>query len=181
MSIILTSMSSVALAEIGDKTQLLTLLLVARFGKPFLILLAIILATLVNHYFAALIGELVTQFLSPQIMRWMVAAGFLAMAVWVLFPDKDDGEIRGGHPFWTSLVVFFLAEIGDKTQIATVLLGAHYQHITWVVLGSTLGMVLANAPMLWFGARLQPYLKSGWGRRLSSLLFAILGVVTLIL
>ncbi len=173
-------MSSVTLAEIGDKTQLLTLLLVARFGKPGLILLAIVLATLVNHYFAALFGEAISGWMNPQMMRWIVSIGFFSMAIWVLFPDKDDGQIRGGHPFWTSLTVFFIAEIGDKTQIATVLLGAHYNSLYWVVIGSTLGMVIANAPMLWFGKRLQPYVQSGWGRKASSLLFTILGVVTLL-
>jgi putative Ca2+/H+ antiporter (TMEM165/GDT1 family) len=179
MSIIITSIASVALAEIGDKTQLLTLLLVARFGKPFHILFGIIIATLVNHFFAAGIGELVNQWLSPEIMRWIVGIGFLIMAAWLLIPDKNDGKIEGGHPFWTSLVVFFIAEIGDKTQIATLLLGAHYNNLTLVVLGSTIGMVLANAPMLWFGQRLQPYMQCKTGRYSATALFAALGIATI--
>lgn len=179
MSVLITSIATVALAEIGDKTQLLTLLLVARFGKPVSILFGIIIATLINHFFAAGIGDLVNQWLSPEIMRWIVAVGFFAMAVWILIPDKNDSEIKGGHPFWTSLIVFFIAEIGDKTQIATLLLGAHYQSLTLVVLGSTIGMVIANAPMLWFGKRLQPYMQCSVGRYSATALFIVLGVATI--
>lgn len=179
MSVLITSIATVALAEIGDKTQLLTLLLVARFGKPVPILFGIIIATLVNHFFAAGIGELVNHWLSPEIMRWIIAVGFFIMAIWILIPDKDDSEVKGGHPFWTSLIVFFIAEIGDKTQIATLLLGAHYHNLALVVLGSTIGMVIANAPMLWFGKYLQPYMQCRTGRYCSMVLFISLGIATI--
>lgn len=179
MSVLITSIASVGLAEIGDKTQLLTLLLVARFGKPFLILLGIIVATLVNHFLAAGLGDLVNQWLNPDVMRWVIGVGFFIMAAWILIPDKNDSQIKGGHPFWTSLIVFFIAEMGDKTQIATLLLGAHYQNLPLVVLGSTIGMILANAPMLWFGKYLQPYMQCTFGRYGATALFAALGVATL--
>jgi len=179
MSVLLTSIASVALAELGDKTQLLTLLLVARFGKPIPILCGIVGATLINHFFAAAIGELVNQWLTPDVMRWVVGIGFLIMAIWVLIPDKNDSKIQEGNPFLISLVVFFLAEMGDKTQIATLLLGAHYQNLTLVVLGSTLGMILANIPMLWFGKYLQPYMQCKAGRYGAMALFTLLGISTL--
>lgn len=179
MSILITSIASVGLAEIGDKTQLLTLLLVARFGKPIAILCGIVVATLVNHFFAAALGDFVNQWLSPDIMRWIIGIGFFLMALWILVPDKNDSQIKGGHPFWTSLIVFFIAEMGDKTQIATLLLGAHYQNLPLVVLGSTIGMVLANAPMLWFGKYLQPYMQCAIGRYGATALFATLGIITL--
>nr|MBW3792698.1 TMEM165/GDT1 family protein [Plesiomonas shigelloides] len=180
VSIIATSFASVALAEMGDRTQLLTLLLVARFRKPWWILAAIVCATLFNHFLAAWIGVELSNYLTPEIMRWVVGVGFLLMAGWVLIPDKDNGEVKGGHPFWTSLVIFFIAEIGDKTQIATTLLGARYDNVTLVMIGSTLGMIAANAPMLWFGERLSPYMKSDWGHRAAAVVFAALGIITLL-
>ncbi len=180
VSIIATSFASVALAEMGDRTQLLTLLLVARFHKPWAILAAIVTATLLNHFVAAWIGVELASYITPDIMRWVVGIGFLLMAAWILIPDKDNGEVKGGHPFWTSLVIFFIAEIGDKTQIATTLLSARYDSVTLVLIGSTLGMVAANAPMLWFGERLSPYMKSAWGHRAAALVFAGLGVASLL-
>jgi putative Ca2+/H+ antiporter (TMEM165/GDT1 family) len=152
------STAIVALAEMGDKTQLLALVLAARFRKPWPIVLGILVATLVNHGLAGAVGAWVTTFLGPQVLRWILGASFIAMAIWMLIPDKlDEGEAEGS-PRWgvfgTTLVAFFLAEMGDKTQIATVMLAAQYNAYLWVVAGTTLGMMIANAPVVWLGERI---------------------------
>ncbi len=146
MSVLAISITTVALAEIGDKTQLLSLLLASRYRKPIPIIAAIFFATIANHALAAWLGVVVADYLSPDVLKWVVVVSFLAMAGWVLIPDKldDEEEISNRGPFVASFIAFFIAEIGDKTQIATSILGAQYADaLTWVVLGTTIGMLLA--------------------------------------
>ena len=158
MEAFLVSTGIVALAEMGDKTQLLALVLAARFRKPWPIVLGIFVATLANHAMAGALGAWVTTLLSPQTLRWLLAASFLLMAAWMLIPDKLDNNDAPGVPrfgiFGTTVLAFFLAEMGDKTQIATVMLAARYEAYFAVVAGTTLGMMLANAPVVWLGERI---------------------------
>ena len=151
MEAFLISAGIVALAEMGDKTQLLSLVLAARFRKPWPIVLGIFVATLANHALAGAVGSWVTRMLGPDVLRWVLGASFIAMAIWMLIPDKLDEDDQPSTTsklgvFGTTLVAFFLAEMGDKTQIATVALAAQYQQWAAVVAGTTLGMMLANAP-----------------------------------
>ena len=151
---LLVSTGVVAIAEIGDKTQLLAIVLAAKFRKPGPIILGILAATLLNHAAAATLGYLVSQWLSGRLFQIVVGAAFLAMAVWALIPDKeDDGATtrRAGGVFLTTLIAFFLVEIGDKTQIATVALAARFQNVAIVTAGTTVGMMLANVPAVLFG------------------------------
>ena len=145
----------VALAEIGDKTQLLALLLAARFRKPWPIVWGILLATLANHFAAGAIGNWVAGLLSPATLSWLLAASFVAVALWTLVPDKLDDDDNSGlkrfGPFITTLIAFFIAEMGDKTQVATVMLAAQYPHLILVVIGTTLGMLAANVPVVLAG------------------------------
>ncbi|VXB64399.1 putative manganese exporter [Pseudomonas sp. 8AS] len=145
----------VALAEIGDKTQLLALVLAARFRRPWPIIWGIVIATLANHFVAGAVGHWVAGLFSPTTLSWILAACFAAVAVWTLIPDKlDDDEtsaLKRYGPFLTTLIAFFIAEMGDKTQIATVMLAAQYQHLFMVVAGTTLGMLLANVPVVLAG------------------------------
>ncbi len=170
----------VALAEMGDKTQLLSLLLAARFKKPWPIVWGILVATLANHGAAGAVGAWVTQWLGPVALKWVLIVSFLAMAVWMLIPDKIDDEDAPQAPRWgvfgTTLVAFFLAEMGDKTQIATVMLAADYQSWFWVVAGTTLGMMLANVPVVWLGERITRHIPLLWVHRVSALIFAGLGL-----
>ena len=158
MEAFLVSTGIVALAEMGDKTQLLALVLAARFRTPWPIVLGIFVATIANHALAGALGAWVTTQLSPQVLRWILGASFIAMAVWMLVPDKLEGEADKKTPrfgvFGTTVLLFFLAEMGDKTQIATVMLAARYEAYFAVVAGTTLGMMLANAPVVWFGERM---------------------------
>lgn len=184
MEAFLVSTSIVALAEMGDKTQLLALVLAARFRKPWPIVLGIFVATVLNHALAGAAGAWVTTVLGPQVLRWVLGVSFIAMAVWMLIPDKlDDGE-TGNAPrlgvFGTTVLAFFLAEMGDKTQIATVMLAAQYNAYAWVVAGTTLGMMLANAPVVWFGDRLVKRVPIRLVHVISALIFAVLGVVALL-
>lgn len=183
MEAFLVSTGIVALAEMGDKTQLLALVLAARFRKPWPIVLGILTATLVNHALAGVVGAWVTTQLGPDVLRWVLGVSFIAMAVWMLVPDKLDGDIeqspRAGV-FVTTVVAFFLAEMGDKTQIATVALAAQYQQWAAVVAGTTLGMMLANAPVVWFGDRLVKRVPIRVVHVISALIFAVLGVVALL-
>ena len=152
----LVSTGTVALAEIGDKTQLLALLLAARFRKPWPIVAGILVATLLNHALAGWVGTLVAHWLTPQVLRWVVAGSFLLIALWTLKPDKleDDEGATGGHgAFVATVFAFFLAEIGDKTQVATVLLATKYSPLWQVVAGTTVGMLLANVPVVALGSR----------------------------
>lgn len=179
----LTTTGLVAVAEIGDKTQLLSLLLAARFRRPWPILAAILLATVANHLLAAWLGVWVEGFLSDTVLRWALGASFLAMAVWTLIPDKLDGEgIAPGRwgVFLTTLVAFFLAEIGDKTQIATTALAARYNAVAAITAASTLGLLLANAPAVLFGDRLLQRLPLVLVRRFAAAAFAALGLASLL-
>ena len=183
MEAFLVSTGIVALAEMGDKTQLLALILAARFKKPWPIVAGILVATLVNHALAGAAGAWVTTLISPQMLRWILAASFLAMAAWMLVPDKIDADEDEKPPrygvFLTTVLVFFLAEMGDKTQIATVMLAARYDAIVSVVAGTTLGMMLANAPVVWFGDKLVKRVPIRIVHTVSALVFAALGVAAL--
>ena len=168
----------------GDKTQLLSLVLAARFRKPWPIVLGIFVATLANHALAGAVGSWVTTVLGPDVLRWVLGASFIAMAVWMLIPDKlDDGDTPSGTSQWgvfgTTLIAFFLAEMGDKTQIATVALAAQYQQWAAVVAGTTLGMMIANAPVVWFGDRLVKKVPIRVVHLISALIFAVLGVLAI--
>src|SRR5659263_238686 len=158
MEAFFVSTGVVALAEMGDKTQLLALLLAVKFRQPWPIVLGIFVATLANHALAGAVGAWVTTVLGPDVLRWVLGASFIAMAVWMLIPDKIDNDEVGKPPrlgvFGTTVVAFFLAEMGDKTQVATVMLAAQYSSTAWVVAGTTLGMMLANAPVVWLGERM---------------------------
>ena len=158
MQAFLLSTGIVALAEMGDKTQLLALVLAARFKKPWPIVWGILVATVLNHAMAGALGAWVTTQISPQTLRYILGASFIAMAVWMLVPDKLDDAADSKKPrfgvFGTTVVLFFLAEMGDKTQIATVMLAAQYNAWFAVVAGTTLGMMLANAPVVWLGERM---------------------------
>ena len=183
MEAFLVSTSIVALAEMGDKTQLLALVLAARFRKPWPIVLGIFVATVLNHALAGAAGAWVTTVLGPQVLRWVLGVSFIAMAVWMLIPDKlDDGE-TGNAPrlgvFGTTALAFFLAEMGDKTQIATVMLAAQYNAYAWVVAGTTLGMMLANAPGVWLGERMMRRVPVRAVHIVSALIFLALGVLAL--
>ena len=185
MEAFLISTGIVALAEMGDKTQLLSLVLAARFRKPWPIVWGIFVATLANHALAGAVGSWVQAQLGPQLLRWVLGASFIAMAVWMLIPDKlDDGDTPSSAShlgvFGTTLVAFFLAEMGDKTQIATVALAAQYKQWAAVVAGTTLGMMLANAPVVWFGDRLVKKVPIRVVHLVSAAIFAILGVVALL-
>lgn len=170
----------VALAEIGDKTQLLALLLAARFRRPWPIIWGIVVATLANHFAAGAVGNWVAGFFSATTLSWVLAACFAAVAVWTLIPDKlDDDEASALNkygPFLTTLIAFFLAEMGDKTQIATVMLAAQYPHFLMVVIGTTLGMLIANVPVVLAGNFAADRLPLTLIRRLAALAFAVLAV-----
>ena len=182
MHAFLVSTAVVALAEIGDKTQLLSLLLAARFRRPLPIIFAILLATLANHAVAGLAGTLFGNLIEGPWLRWVLGLSFLSVAVWALFPDDvgQSGSISGVGAFSTTLIAFFLAEIGDKTQIATIALAARYDRFYAVVLGTTLGMMLANIPAVLIGDRMAGRLPLGAIRIAAAIVFAALGVVTLI-
>ncbi len=184
MDAFLTSTGIVALAEMGDKTQLLALLLVARFRKPWPIVLGILVATILNHAMAGALGAWLTTVVSPQVLRWVLAASFIGMAAWMLIPDKMDEGNGDASPRWgvfgTTVTVFFLAEMGDKTQIATVMLAAQFHAYYWVVAGTTLGMMLADAPVVWLGERMTRLVPLRIVHIVSALVFAMLGVVALV-
>jgi len=186
MQAFLVSTGIVALAEMGDKTQLLALVLAARFRKPWPIVLGILAATLANHAMAGALGAWITTMISPQTLRWILAASFMAMAFWMLIPDKlDEDAVEGRLPrygvFGTTALLFFLAEMGDKTQIATVMLAARYDAWAWVVAGTTLGMMLANAPVVWLGARITRLVPLRVVHVVSAFIFAGLGLLALLI
>lgn len=183
MEALLISTGVVALAEIGDKTQLLAFILAARFKKPVPIIAGILVATLVNHGLAGALGVWITTVLTPEVLRWVLGASFLAMAVWTLIPDKineDDTRVatRFGV-FGATLITFFLAEMGDKTQIATVALAAHYAAPVLVVLGTTLGMLIADVPAVFVGNKLAAKIPMKLVHGIAAAVFAVLGVATL--
>lgn len=182
----LISTAIVALAEMGDKTQLLALLLAARFRKPLPILLAILAATLINHGLSAALGQWITTILSPEILRWILALGFIGMAIWMLIPDQLDDENESINKwqkygvFGATFILFFLAEIGDKTQIATVALAARFDSFFWVMIGTTLGMMIANAPAVFIGNKMAEKLPVSLIHKIGALIFLIIGVSTLL-
>jgi putative Ca2+/H+ antiporter (TMEM165/GDT1 family) len=179
-----TSTAIVALAEIGDKTQLLAIVLAARFKRPLPIIAGILVATLANHFLAALAGSLAAGWLGGPTFRYAVAIGFLAMAAWTLVPDKfDDDEapaVSRGGAFFTTLVAFFLVEMGDKTQVATIALGARFHDAVAVTMGTTLGMMLANVPAVLLGGEIVKRVPLGVVRAVAALFFAVLGLVLLL-
>ena len=178
----LVSTLVVAIAEIGDKTQLLSLLLATRFRKPLPIIAGILFATLANHALAALFGEWVRAQFHPDTLRWVLGLSLLAIAGWALKPDTLDAEVRQAGRygvFLLTLVVFFFVEVGDKTQIATVVLAAQYQALVAVVLGTTLGMMIANVPAVLLGAAMAHRIPLRAVRICAALLFAVLGVLAL--
>jgi putative Ca2+/H+ antiporter (TMEM165/GDT1 family) len=182
MHAFLVSAILVALAEMGDKTQLLSLVLAARFRRPWPIVLGVLAATVANHALAAGIGAWLTQLLGQQTMRYIVAASFLGMAAWALVPDKPGGAVHAtGHGvFAATTLAFFLAEMGDKTQLATVALAARYATVAPVVIGTTIGMLAANVPVIFAGERIAARLPLVLLRRVAAALFALLGILALI-
>jgi putative Ca2+/H+ antiporter (TMEM165/GDT1 family) len=176
------STALVAVAEIGDKTQLLALVLAARYRKPVPIILGILIATLANHALAAWAGAAVAGWVGGETMRWILVATFLAMAAWCLVPDKaDEGPqaAREAGAFLATLVAFFIVEIGDKTQIATVALAARFNSLLLVTAGTTLGMMLANAPVVLFGDAIARRLPLKIVRLVAAILFAALGIAAI--
>jgi putative Ca2+/H+ antiporter (TMEM165/GDT1 family) len=174
----LISTGTVALAEIGDKTQLLALLLAARFRKPGAIVAGILVATLLNHALAAWLGARAAEWLPPSTLRWFVAASFLAVAAWTLRPDTldEDERLPTRGAFVATTIAFFVAEIGDKTQVATMLLAARYSPLWEVVAGTTLGMLLANVPVVVLGSRFADRLPLRAARHVAALVFLALGL-----
>jgi putative Ca2+/H+ antiporter (TMEM165/GDT1 family) len=175
----------VALGEMGDKTQLLALLLVARWRQPWTIAAGILVATLANHAGAAALGTFVTRWLSPEVMRWLLGISFIAVALWMLKPDDAGDEVEGAGTgrwgvFGLTVIAFFLAEMGDKTQIATVMLAARFDAPVVVTAGTTLGMMLANAPALWLGDALLKRVPIQWVHRIAAVVFLSLGVAVLL-
>lgn len=182
MPALLTSTTVVAVAEIGDKTQLLSLLLAARYRRPLQIIAAILLATIANHALAAWTGDWIASKLGMQGLRWLLGISFGAIAVWALWPDQVD-EVRLGTKlgvFAASLLAFFLAEMGDKTQLATVALAARYGDFYWVLLGTTAGMMCANVPAVLLGERVVQICPMRYIRWLAAAIFAIVGITAVL-
>lgn len=183
MDAFLMSTGLVALAEMGDKTQLLALLLAARFRRPLPIILGIFVATVLNHFAAAWLGQLVVAWLSPDILRWLLVLAFFAMAVWIMIPDKIDEEDTAVKEklgvFMATTIAFFMAEMGDKTQIATVMLSAKYTDLFGVVMGTTCGMMLANVPAVLIGNFAADRLPIRWIHLAAAALFVVLGILVL--
>ena len=184
MEAFLVSAGIVALAEIGDKTQLLALLLSARFRKPLPFILGILVSTLANHALAGYVGAWVAARIGPDLMRWILGLSFLAMAVWILIPDKVDDEATSQRArfgiFGTTAIAFFLLEMGDKTQIATIALAAKYPSLTAVVAGTTAGMMLANVPAVLLGEVASKKLPLKLVHGIAAALFAVLGILVLL-
>ena len=184
MESLLVSTGVVALAEIGDKTQLLAFILAARFKKPVPIILGILVATIVNHGLAGALGAWITSTISPEILRWVLGASFIGMAIWTLIPDEieeDETQIaKRFGVFGATLITFFLAEMGDKTQIATVAMAAHYAEPLLVVIGTTLGMLIADVPAVFVGDKLASRIPMRLVHTIAAAIFAVLGVLTLL-
>jgi len=183
MDAFLVSTGVVALAEVGDKTQLLALVLAARYRRPLPIVLGILFATLANHALASAAGKWITTEVDPGLLRWILGLSFIAMAAWTLVPDKLDKKENGFARlgvFGATLVAFFLVEMGDKTQVATVALAAHYTSFAWVLAGTTLGMLIANVPVVYFGERLIRRVPLRAVRVAAAAAFAVMGVAALL-
>lgn len=180
----LVSTGVVALAEIGDKTQLLAFLLAARFKKPLPIILGILVATIANHSLAGALGAWITATISPEVLRWVLGLSFIGMAIWTLIPDKIEAEetqvAQKFGVFGATLITFFLAEMGDKTQIATVAMAAHYAAPLMVVIGTTLGMMIADVPAVFVGDKLANKIPMKLVHSIAAAIFAMLGVATLL-
>lgn len=179
----LFSTAIVALAEIGDKTQLLAFVLAAKFRQPLVVCLGILVATLLNHFLAGAVGAWVNNVLGPDWMRWILAVSFFAMAIWLMIPDKiddDDAKYAKYGAFLSTVIVFFIAEMGDKTQVATVMLAAQYESLFWVVMGTTAGMMLANAPVVFFGDKINRFVSIKVVHAVAAVLFAGMGVLILL-
>jgi len=181
MDSILQSFLLVTVSEMGDKTQLLALVLAARFRKPWTIMAGILVATLLNHGLAAWLGGTMAALVDPKTLRWILALTFFAFAAWILIPDKDEGTTHAGRngAFLTTLVAFFLAEMGDKTQLATVALGARFDNLTAVTLGTTAGMLAADGLVVFFGEPLTKKIPMYWIRFVACVLFVLFGVAIL--
>lgn len=184
MEALLYSTGVVTLAEMGDKTQLLAFILATRFKKPWPIVAGIFAATLINHGLAGAVGAWVTAMLGPLWMRWILGLSFIAMAIWTLIPDKiEDEETQVAHKlgvFGATFVTFFLAEMGDKTQIATVAMAAHFANPLWVIAGTTLGMLIADVPAVFLGDKLAARIPMKLVHSVAAALFAVLGIATLL-
>lgn len=184
MESILVSTGVVALAEIGDKTQLLAFILAARFKKPLPIILGILVATVINHGLAGALGAWITSTISPEVLRWVLGASFIGMAIWTMIPDKIEEEetqiAQRFGIFGATFITFFLAEMGDKTQIATVAMAAHYTEPLLVVIGTTLGMLIADVPAVFAGDKLANKIPMKLVHSIAAAMFALLGVVTLL-
>lgn len=183
MESLLFSTGVVALAEMGDKTQLLAFILAARFKKPVPIILGILVATVLNHGLAGALGTWITAILSPDVLRWVLGLSFLGMAIWTMIPDKIEEEethiaTRLGV-FGATLITFFLAEMGDKTQIATVALAAHYAQPLLVVIGTTLGMLIADVPAVFVGDKFAARIPMKLVHTMAAAIFAVLGLLVL--
>ena len=184
MEALLISTGVVALAEIGDKTQLLAFILAARFKKPLPIILGILAATVVNHGLAGALGAWVTSVLTPEVLRWVLGASFIGMAIWTLIPDKIEEEetqvAQRLGVFGATLVTFFLAEMGDKTQIATVAMAAQFATPVLVVIGTTLGMLIADVPAVFVGDKFAHRIPMKLVHGIAAGIFAVLGIATLL-
>jgi putative Ca2+/H+ antiporter (TMEM165/GDT1 family) len=184
MEALLVSTGVVALAEIGDKTQLLAFILAARFKKPLPIILGILVATIVNHGLAGALGAWITTTVSPEILRWVLGLSFIGMAIWTMIPDKIEEEetqvAQRLGVFGATLITFFLAEMGDKTQVATIALAAHYATPVLVVIGTTLGMLIADVPAVFIGDKLSAKIPMKLVHTLAAGIFAVLGAATLL-
>jgi putative Ca2+/H+ antiporter (TMEM165/GDT1 family) len=187
LSALVISTGVVALAEMGDKTQLLSLMLAARYPKQALAIIGgIFIATIANHACAALLGHWLTTFMSPDLLKWILGLSFLGIGLWLLVPDHIDDAAgskvadRAFQVFMLTVGLFFLAEMGDKTQIATIALGAKYSDVFSVTVGTTLGMMLANAPAVWIGQKFTKRLPIQWVHALAAISFIAIGIATLI-
>lgn len=184
MEALFISTGVVALAEVGDKTQLLAFILAARFKKPIPIIAGILCATIVNHGLAGALGAWITSSVSPEVLRWVLGASFVGMAIWTMIPDKiEEDETRVAKKFGVfgaTVITFFLAEMGDKTQVATVALAAHYASPVLVVIGTTLGMLLADVPAVFIGDKLATKIPVKLVHSIATTIFALLGVATLL-
>ena len=184
MESLFVSTGVVALAEIGDKTQLLAFILAARFKKPVPIILGILVATIVNHGLAGALGAWITSTVTPEVLRWVLGLSFIGMAVWTMIPDKIEEEetqvAKRFGVFGATLVTFFLAEMGDKTQIATVAMAAHYASPLIVVIGTTLGMLIADVPAVFVGDKLANKIPMKLVHSIAAAIYALLGIATLL-